>query len=291
MKKTAVRLVALSMLVGLVGCGSSGAQGTGTGGVEGTGGGAPATGGKSGTGGASAGGGGGTATGGVGQGGHNGSGGAGAGPGSGGAIGHGGGGAAGGGGSGGASGSGGAAGQAGGGGSAMGGASGHGGAGGSSPCQAVAALDRSCQTISDCFAAVHQTNCCGQRKYLGLATSAQAAYASLEPKCQQTYPACGCAETSPTTDDGSALRFDGTPAVACVQGVCTTFVPDCGAPCATGTTCFSCMTHSALYAACTTMCASSSACHDPALPMCQSGSSGNTVGMFCTASDVACDTK
>ena len=28
-----------------------------------------------------------------------------------------------------------------------------------------------------------------------------------------------------------------------------------------------------------------------ALPLCQTGTSGNTYGMYCTAADVACDTK
>lgn len=168
---------------------------------------------------------------------------------------------------------------------------GHGGAGGASACQAVLALDRSCQTDSDCFAAVHQTNCCGQRLFTGLRTSVQSSYDALESQCEQAYPKCGCAEQEPTTDDGSRLRYTDMAKVACVQGTCTTFTPYCGAPCAAGTTCFTCMTHSALFAACTTMCADSSACHDPALPLCQYGSSGNTVGMFCTASGIACDTR
>jgi hypothetical protein len=51
------------------------------------------------------------------------------------------------------------------------------------------------------------------------------------------------------------------------------------------------MTHALNFAACTTMCTASTDCHDSTLPMCQFGSSGNTPGMFCTASGVACDTK
>lgn len=189
-------------------------------------------------------------------------------------------------------GTGGAAGQNGGGGAGgRGGTAGHGGVGGTSPCAAVVALDRSCQSVSDCFAAVHQVNCCGQRTYLGLRTSAQSSYSSLEPQCKQTYPACECAEQPPTTDDGSRVKFDQTPGVACVQGVCTTFVPDCGAPCKAGTTCFSCMSHSTMYAACTTMCVDDPICPDSTMPLCQYGSSGNTYGTFCTATGVACDTR
>ena len=121
--------------------------------------------------------------------------------------------------------------------------------------------------------------------------SAQAQYQNLEPKCEAMYPACGCAEGPSTADDGSSIPLNATPGIACVQGVCTTYDADCGKPCASGTTCFSCSNHSALFAACTTMCTASTACTDPTLPTCQFGSSGNTSGMYCTASGVACDTK
>jgi len=194
-------------------------------------------------------------------------------------------------------GTGGSTGQGGSGGSGTGGSGGSagngaaGGAGGASPCQMVLALDRSCTSASDCFAAVHQTNCCGQREFIGIRTSAQAQYQDLEPKCEATYPACGCAEGQPTTDDGSKIQFSATPDVTCVQAVCTTFAAECGKPCASGTICFSCSNHSQIFAACTTMCTGNTDCHDPTLPMCQLGSSGNTSGMFCTASGVACDTK
>ncbi len=172
-----------------------------------------------------------------------------------------------------------------------GGVTGTGGAGGASPCQAVLALDRSCTTASDCFAAAHQTSCCGTRELTGLSTSVKAQYQGLEAQCDATYPACGCAEGQPTTDDGSMIQFNATPGVACVQGTCTTYAAECGQPCAAGTTCFSCSNHGAPFAACTTMCTGSTDCTDSTLPLCQFGSSGNRSGMFCTASGVACDTK
>jgi hypothetical protein len=122
-------------------------------------------------------------------------------------------------------------------------------------------------------------------------TSVQAQYQALEPQCDATYPACGCAEGQPTTDDGSRIQFTATPGVTCLHGVCTTFAAQCGAPCASGTTCFSCLSHNTAFAACTTMCSGSTDCHDSTLPICQFGSSGNTSGMFCTASGIACDTR
>jgi hypothetical protein len=94
-----------------------------------------------------------------------------------------------------------------------------------------------------------------------------------------------------TTDDGSTLRFDQQPGVTCLQGKCITFVPDCGKPCSGGTICFSCVSLNTTFAACTTMCTDANQCSDPSLPLCQMGASGNVSGKFCTAANVACDTK
>jgi hypothetical protein len=163
--------------------------------------------------------------------------------------------------------------------------------GGTGACQAVVALDRSCTTDTDCVGVAHTSSCCGSVVFIGIRQSEQARYQTLEAQCDAGYPACGCAAGPPTTDDGSQLRFDGTPGVTCVQGKCSTFVPECAAPCANGTTCFSCANGPSLFAACTTACTASGDCHDPALPLCQMGSSGNTSGMYCTASGVACDTR
>jgi hypothetical protein len=173
----------------------------------------------------------------------------------------------------------------------LGGMDGGGGAGGSSACQAVLVLDRSCTTNGDCVAVSHTINCCGQEQIFGLRATEQVRFTTLEAECDPTYPACGCAAQQPLVDDDSRVNFQGTAGVACVAGKCTTFVPECGRPCAAGTTCFSCTNHGAIAAACTTTCGSSNDCHDPALPLCQSGSTGNTQGMFCTTSNVACDTQ
>jgi len=171
------------------------------------------------------------------------------------------------------------------------GGDGGGGAGGAGACQAAVALDRACTTSADCVAVSHTTNCCGQEQVFGLRASEQTRFSALEAQCDVTYPACGCAAQQPIADDGSRLQFQQAADVTCVQGQCTTFVPDCGAPCPTGTTCFSCTNHGGTFAACTTTCTGSADCHDATLPLCQSGSTGNTYGMFCTAANVACDTR
>ena len=152
-------------------------------------------------------------------------------------------------------------------------------------------LYRSCTTAADCFSGAHTSNCCGQVQFIGFSNSVKTQFQTLEAQCDLTYPLCGCAAGQPTADDGSRLRFTDQAGVTCLQGKCTTFVPDCGQPCGAGTTCFSCISKPTMFAACTTMCADSNACLDPTLPLCQTGMSGNTSGKFCTAANVACDIK
>jgi hypothetical protein len=175
--------------------------------------------------------------------------------------------------------------------SSLGGPDGGGDTGGSAPCQAVLELDRSCATSADCVAVSHTMNCCGQEQIFGLRATERTRFTTLEAQCDPTYPACGCPAEQPLVDDGSRVQFQATAGVTCVQGKCTTFVPACGQPCVTGTTCFSCTNHGSVFAACTTTCTGNTDCDDATLPLCQSGSTGNAYGMFCTAANVACDTQ
>jgi hypothetical protein len=165
--------------------------------------------------------------------------------------------------------------------------------GGVSACQIIDALDRSCTVDADCVAVKHTSNCCGQIRYIGIRATEANRFAANEPACDASYPACGCASRSPFMDDGSVDNRPTVQAgVTCQLGTCTTFVHDCGKPCASGTTCFSCSNHAQLFAACTLPCASGVACPSSLnLPLCQTGSSGNVSGTFCTAAGVACNTN
>jgi hypothetical protein len=159
------------------------------------------------------------------------------------------------------------------------------------PCQAVVALDRSCTASTDCFGGPHAVDSCGQLHVIGFRTSEKTKFDALEPACRALIEKGGCAGQQPYADDGSVLRFNEDPGVACVHGTCTTYLSDCGGPCPTGTACFSCANHASLYAACTTTCGSGVPCPDPALPLCQLGTSGNIAANFCTAANVACNTR
>jgi hypothetical protein len=163
-------------------------------------------------------------------------------------------------------------------------------------CLTVQTLDRSCTTDADCFAAMNVADCCGRLQYIGLRTTEQTRYTTLEQQCQTEWPACTCATGPTTTDDGSRIKNDmaANVAVSCHQGVCTTYVRACGGPCAAGLTCFSCQIPSGQYGACTTPCndvAASSDCTNAALPRCQAGMSGNVDGTYCTITNIMCDTR
>jgi hypothetical protein len=185
------------------------------------------------------------------------------------------------------------------GGSGTGGTAGITGAGGVPvvACLTVQTLDRSCTVDADCFAAVNVADCCGRHQWIGLRTTEQTRYTTLEQQCMATWPACTCATRPTITDDGSTIKDGMTPGgvgVTCQQGVCTTFVRTCGGPCAAGLTCFSCQITGGQYGACTTPCTdttASSDCSTASLPLCQMGTSGNVDGTYCTAATVQCDRR
>ena len=131
-----------------------------------------------------------------------------------------------------------------------------------------------------------RSNCCGQVQFIGFRNSVKTQFQTLEAQCDLTYPLCGCPARQPTADDGSRLRFTDQAGVTCLQGKCTTFVPDCGQPCGAGTTCFSCIespapcSRRARRRAPTATRASIRRCR-----CARWASSGNTSGKFCTAAE------
>jgi hypothetical protein len=171
------------------------------------------------------------------------------------------------------------------------GTGGTGGAVGFTPCQDVLALDRSCAVDADCIAVPHAVDCWPKTRFLGLRSSEQARFNILEVQCDRTFGIGTCPQEQAVTDDGSRLSPADRPGLTCLRGICTTYVTNCGGPCPSGTTCFSCVDRASQFAACTTTCTGSLDCVGPTLPLCQYGASGNTSGMFCTASGVACDSK
>jgi hypothetical protein len=156
----------------------------------------------------------------------------------------------------------------GGGGSGSGGA-GSGGAAGNA-CAQIATVDRSCSSDADCLAVSHTTNCCGTDVWIGIRASEKDRFSSLESACDRSYPACGCAEGPPTTDDGSVVPFGGVAGVSCQAGTCKTFSKACGHPCDTGRSCVTCTAADAgATSFCSLRCMNDSACTEAARTKCQ----------------------
>lgn len=83
-------------------------------------------------------------------------------------------------------------------------------------------FDRRCVAATDCFIALHQTDCCGSHVALGLAASERARFAAAEAICDGQYPGCGCAPMVTVADDGAAEERDRPIVVTCDGGACRT---------------------------------------------------------------------
>jgi hypothetical protein len=85
-------------------------------------------------------------------------------------------------------------------------------------------FDMSCQSDSDCAVGVHQVNCCGTRRALGINTSEVSRFAMDEAVCRGQYPACDCADFGIEADDGQRTYEEDNVGVACARSGCRTFV-------------------------------------------------------------------
>ena len=82
-------------------------------------------------------------------------------------------------------------------------------------------FDRRCGGDGDCFAALHQTDCCGNVRATGLHVSARAAFEEAERTCRAQYPGCGC-PARPPTDDDDRSSLTGMFDARCAAGECRT---------------------------------------------------------------------
>lgn len=83
-------------------------------------------------------------------------------------------------------------------------------------------FDKSCRTDGDCFAALHQTDCCGNVRALGLNVSQQMAFTQAETTCRGQYPGCGC-PARPPTDEDDRTSVTGDFGARCASGACRSF--------------------------------------------------------------------
>ena len=84
-----------------------------------------------------------------------------------------------------------------------------------------------CNQDADCAAVFIEINCCGTSDVTGVSAAQATAFQNVVATCDAGWPPCGCATQATTADDGTTGLGD-QPAVACVNGACTTTFP--GAP-------------------------------------------------------------
>jgi Pacifastin inhibitor (LCMII) len=86
-------------------------------------------------------------------------------------------------------------------------------------------FDKSCISATDCFVAIHQTDCCGSQNAIGYNKSQQARFAADEKICEMQYPGCGCAPRPTMAEDGQSTRSNTTISVKCGASGCSTYIP------------------------------------------------------------------
>lgn len=87
-------------------------------------------------------------------------------------------------------------------------------------------FERRCAAPSDCFAAIHQINCCGSTRAIGVNAAEKARFQAAEQTCRSQYPGCDCAAAPTVAEDGkSSTTADGSDvAVDCRAGACQTYI-------------------------------------------------------------------
>ena len=149
----------------------------------------------------------------------------------------------------------------------------------------MGSFSKSCLAPSDCVAASHQTDCCGNSRVIGINNSEQPDFTAKEAKCAATYPGCGCPAGAPKTDDGSLVGFGSANGIGvdCVSGTCMTYALACGQVCAGDASCQTCSSSDGVaQSICSKTCATNADCTHPKLPACRPGNFGS---MFCQGAD------
>jgi hypothetical protein len=83
-------------------------------------------------------------------------------------------------------------------------------------------LDTGCNVQSDCFIALHTTDCCGSIAAFGVNASAKTQFQSAETSCGAGI--CECAPKPTLAQDGRSVA-NGNIAVQCSNRTCLTWVP------------------------------------------------------------------
>ena len=102
-------------------------------------------------------------------------------------------------------------------------------------------FSKACVVNADCYLALHQIDCGGTLKAIGINKQQAALFTSEEQKCRGYYPSCKMMQGPTQTEDGSIEFVGATLAASCVTGACQSHVKECGY-CQGTNTCFLCST-------------------------------------------------
>jgi hypothetical protein len=91
--------------------------------------------------------------------------------------------------------------------------------------QVFPSFDRVCWDDFWCAVLLHQIDCCGNVKALGMLHPEFERLGPSEQVCKSQYPLCDCAGGTITTDTGQTATDGSQVKVQCRANVCTSYVP------------------------------------------------------------------
>jgi hypothetical protein len=91
--------------------------------------------------------------------------------------------------------------------------------------QVFPTFDRVCWDDFWCAVLLHQTDCCGNQKALGMLHPEFERLTPSEQICKSQYPRCGCPQGPIVTDTGQTATDQAQIKVQCRANVCTSYVP------------------------------------------------------------------
>jgi hypothetical protein len=84
-------------------------------------------------------------------------------------------------------------------------------------------FSKACRGDGECAIGVHQINCCGSQKAIGMNRGEVPRFEAAEKLCRSQYPRCGC-PTLPTVAEDGRSEIQGSILVRCDAGACMTYV-------------------------------------------------------------------
>lgn len=84
-------------------------------------------------------------------------------------------------------------------------------------------FSKACGGDGECAIGVHQINCCGSQKAIGMNRGEVPRFEAAEKICRSQFPRCGC-PTLPTVAEDDRSETQGVIQVRCSAGACMTYV-------------------------------------------------------------------